>query len=111
VLRAVHALGAAPWTADDLFASSTVQATLAVVWTLLALVLTVWATRAASRPVWFVGVGVLALVVLKLFFVDLSQAEALVRIVAFLTVGVLGLVIGYAAPLPPRGEEKVEGGE
>ncbi|PAP80659.1 hypothetical protein B1759_04580 [Rubrivirga sp. SAORIC476] len=105
VLRAAHAAGASAWDAEALFASSTVQAALAVVWTLLAVVLTVWAVRRESRGLWFFGVGVLGLVVVKLFLVDLSQAEALVRIGAFLVVGVLGLLIGYQAPLPPKREE------
>ncbi|WP_420456750.1 DUF2339 domain-containing protein [Rubrivirga sp.] len=109
VLRAVHAAGAAPWTAEGLFDSSTAQAALAVTWTLLALVLTVWAVRVESRGLWFFGVGVLAVVGVKLFLVDLSQAEALVRIAAFITVGTIGLLIGYRAPLPPRRGE--EGGE
>lgn len=102
VLRAGHHLGAVAWDGDALFASSTVQAALAVVWTLLALVLAVVAVRRQSRPLWFFGAAVLGLVVAKLFLVDLSQARALVRIAAFLTVGTLGLLIGYRAPLPPR---------
>ncbi|MEM1118345.1 MAG: DUF2339 domain-containing protein, partial [Bacteroidota bacterium] len=105
VLRAVHHLGAVPWDGDALFASSTAQAAVAITWTLLALVLTVVAVRRQSRTLWFFGAGILALVVLKLFLVDLSQAEALVQIAAFLIVGVLGLLIGYRAPLPPRRED------
>ncbi len=102
VLRATHAAGAATWTVTGLYTSSTAQAALAVAWTVLALVLTVWAVRVESRGLWFFGVGVLALVGVKLFLVDLSQAQALVRIGAFITVGALGLLIGYRAPLPPR---------
>ena len=102
VLRAVHHLGGVRWDEDALFASSTVQAALAVVWTLLAFALAVLAVRRQSRPLWFFGAAVLALVVAKLFLVDLSQAEALVRIAAFLIVGTLMLIIGYRAPLPPR---------
>ena len=100
-LRAAHAAGAAPWAWGALFASSAAQAALAVAWTVLALALAIWAVRAGSRGLWFFGAAVLALVVGKLFFVDLAQAEALVRIGAFLVVGTLMLVIGYRAPLPP----------
>ncbi len=105
VLRAVHQWGDVPWTAEALFASSTAQAALAVVWTLLALALAVEARRTGRRPVWFVGAGVLALVVAKLFLVDLAQAQALVLIGAFIAVGGLGILIGYVAPLPPRRAE------
>ncbi len=112
VLRAVHQWGDVPWMPEALFASSTVQAALAVTWTFLALALAVDATRRQSRPLWFFGAGVLALVVAKLFLVDLAQAQALVLVGAFIAVGVLGLLIGYVAPLPPRraadGEEAAE---
>ena len=50
---------------------------------------------------WMVGAGLLAAVVLKLFFVDLSKVGTLARIVSFLGVGGLMLVIGYVAPMPP----------
>ncbi|MEM0963978.1 MAG: DUF2339 domain-containing protein, partial [Bacteroidota bacterium] len=101
VARGVWAIEGVPWTVDALYASSSFQAALAVAWTLLALGLAVVAVRRGSRGLWFFGAGVLALVVAKLFLVDLSQAEALVRIVAFLMVGTLVLLIGYRAPLPP----------
>ena len=107
VLRGAHAAGV-PWTAGALWASGAAQAGLAVAWTLLALVLAVVAVRRGSRPLWFFGAAVLALVVAKLFLVDLSQAEALVRIGAFLAVGAIMLLIGYRAPLPPAHGGAVE---
>ena len=101
VLRTVSAWGGLPWSADVLWTASVAQAALAVAWTLLALAVAVVAVRRQSRALWFFGAGVLGLVVAKLFLVDLSQAEALVRIGAFITVGTLVLLIGYRAPLPP----------
>jgi uncharacterized membrane protein len=47
------------------------------------------------------GAGLLAVVVGKLFLVDLGALSGLPRVVAFLGVGVLLLVIGYLSPLPP----------
>jgi uncharacterized membrane protein len=41
-------------------------------------------------------------VVAKLFFVELSNRGGLARIVSFIGVGVLLLVVGYFAPLPPK---------
>ena len=102
VARAAHALGAVPYTTDAMWASARFQAPLAVVWTLLALALTLWGARRHSRPLWFFGVSVLALVVAKLFVVDLAQARALEIVAAFVVVGVLVLVVGYRSPLPPR---------
>jgi uncharacterized membrane protein len=48
------------------------------------------------------GAGLLALVVAKLFLIELGNAGTLARVVSFLGVGALLLVIGYLAPLPPK---------
>ena len=105
VARAVHGLVGVPYTEAALFASPTFQAALAVTWTLGALGLSVVAQRRQSRSLWFYGAGVLALVVVKLFVVDLATTPALVRIGSFIAVGVLVLLIGYRSPLPPKRAE------
>jgi uncharacterized membrane protein len=45
----------------------------------------------------------------KLFLLDLANSGTVARIVSFLGVGVLLLVIGYTAPVPPGDTEKREG--
>jgi uncharacterized membrane protein len=52
--------------------------------------------------VWIVGGVLMLIVVAKLFLVDLSSIGTLARITSFLSVGVLLLITGYLAPLPPR---------
>jgi uncharacterized membrane protein len=47
--------------------------------------------------------------VAKLFFVELSNRGGLERIISFIGVGVLLLVVGYFAPLPPRQTARNEG--
>jgi uncharacterized membrane protein len=54
------------------------------------------------REVWLIGAALIALVVAKLIFVELSNSGGLARIVSFIGVGVLLLVVGYFAPLPPK---------
>lgn len=100
-LRAVHHWGGVRWNAQALFDSFLVQAGYSILWSLLALALMLWAQRRATRPVWMGGAALLGLVVLKLFVVDLSNRGGSERIVAFIAVGVLMLVVGYFAPLPP----------
>jgi len=51
---------------------------------------------------WFAGLSLLAVVIAKLFFVDLSTVGSIERIVSFIGVGLLMLVVGYYSPLPPR---------
>ncbi|WEF35613.1 DUF2339 domain-containing protein [Pseudoduganella chitinolytica] len=89
-----------PYEADLLFASRAVQAMLSLVWALSALVLMRFAVRRALRPAWLAGAAILALVVVKLFLVDLDGSGSMERIVSFLGVGLLMLAIGYLAPFP-----------
>ena len=56
-----------------------------------------------SRPEHFRGV---CTVVLKLFIIDLSDAGSIGRIISFLVVGLLMLVIGFFAPLPPKSTDE-----
>jgi uncharacterized membrane protein len=100
-LRAVHQLAGVPWQAGALFDSLVVQAVLSLLWTLTAMGLMVAGHRIVRRPPWLAGAGLLALVVVKLFFVDLAGQGTIERIVSFVGVGGLLLVIGYVAPVPP----------
>jgi uncharacterized membrane protein len=100
-LRVAHHFGGVAWNADALFDSFLVQTGYAILWSVLAVVLMVLAHRKAIRTLWMVGAGLLALTVAKLFLVDLSNAGGSERIVAFIVVGVLMLIVGYVAPLPP----------
>ncbi len=107
VARTVHFFTGIPYTPAALYSSVVFQAALAALWGVGALAITVWATRRGSRLVWFVGAVLLAMVVIKLFLVDLSGTGTIARIVSFLVVGVLMLIIGYFSPLPPKTKEDV----
>lgn len=101
VFRTVHHWLVVPWRFNPLLASKVVQAALTLTWTVTALPLMLLATRRAIRPLWMIGAALLAVVVGKLFLIDLAALSGLTRIVAFIGVGLLLLVIGYVAPLPP----------
>ena len=100
-LRGVHFLAGVPWNAHDMGKSLLVQAVLSLLWTGAAMGLMVLGHRRTMRLLWLVGAGLLGAVVLKLFLVDLSGQGTIERIVSFVGVGVLILVIGYLAPVPP----------
>jgi uncharacterized membrane protein len=105
VAHTIHHGYAVPYRVDALHRSMLFQATLSVVWSVTALIITVTATRIARRTLWVVGASLLALVVVKLFFVDLASSGTIARIVSFIAVGVLMLLIGYFSPMPPKREE------
>jgi uncharacterized membrane protein len=102
IARGVHHWGGVAYTFESLWPSAVLQTALAVFWTVAALGLMAVAARRGLRPVWFAGAALLALVLAKLFLVDLAGAGTVARIISFLVVGGLMLVIGYFSPLPPR---------
>ena len=115
LVRTLHAfIGTPLWTGGlydvigGAWNSERVQTGLTILWTLIALVATIIASRYGQRTLWFMGIGLLGVVVLKLVIVDLSQTEAIWRVISFLGAGSLILVIGYLAPLPPAREDLVD---
>ena len=96
---AAHYLDIA-YDAGTLFASLFVQAMLSLVWSVTAMVIMRGATQRRARGWWMVGAGFLALVVVKLFLVDLAGTGSVARIVSFVGVGLLMVLIGYLAPYP-----------
>ena len=114
-LRVVHHYAGIPWDGSRLFASFLVQAGYSILWTLIALGLMVGSHRRGLRAAWMLGAGLLGLTVLKLFVIDLSNRGGSERIFVFIAVGVLMLVVGYFAPLPPvgrrAGDEALDGAQ
>ncbi len=107
-LRVAHHYGHVPWDGSRLFESFLVQAGYSILWTLIALGLMVGSHRRALRGAWMLGAGLLGLTVIKLFIIDLSNRGGSERIVVFIAVGVLMLVVGYFAPMPPAARRAVE---
>ena len=107
LVRTLHAYANTPLWDAGAWDSELVQTGLTIVWTLTALVATIVASRYEKRFWWFMGIGLLGVVVLKLVLVDLSQTGAIWRVVSFITAGSLILLIGYLAPLPPAHKEEL----
>jgi uncharacterized membrane protein len=108
VARSVHHFTGVPYDPDSLAASTTFQSALSIVWGLAGLGAMVVGARSAKRIVWLVGAALMVVVVAKLFLVDLGNTGTLARVVSFLGVGVLLLVVGYFAPVPPRTDAEAE---
>lgn len=102
LLRTLHHWAGVRFDLDAMMRSTLVQSSLSLFWASLALALMLFATRRHLRALWLVGGGLLGVVVVKLFLVDLSSVGAVERIVSFIGVGVLLLVVGYFSPVPPR---------
>jgi uncharacterized membrane protein len=102
LIRSLHHNWGAPITAYGITHSTFVQSALSIFWGLLGFVAMTVAAKQSWRYVWMVGVGLMGVVVAKLFFVDLSSIGTVARIASFLTVGLLLVITGYFAPLPPK---------
>jgi uncharacterized membrane protein len=102
VVRGVHHFGAVPWYQAALSDSVLVQSALSIYWAILGFGGMIWGARHMNRWMWLAGTALMALVVAKLFLVDLGNTGTVARIVSFLGVGVLLLVVGYLAPAPPK---------
>jgi uncharacterized membrane protein len=106
LLRTMHQWFEIPFGFDPFMQSTLVQSSLSIFWTLLALTAMLVATRKRFRTAWLVGAALMAVVIAKLFLVDLSRTGSVERIVSFVGVGLLMLIVGYFSPLPPAKESK-----
>jgi uncharacterized membrane protein len=102
VLRACHLWGGVAWDSSALQDSMLVQTSLSIVWGTIAIGLMLFAHRIGTRWIWIAGAALVAAVVGKLFLVELAAHGSVERIVSFIAVGLLLLLVGYFAPLPPR---------
>ncbi len=85
------------------------QGVIAILWGILGLAGILRGQKLRDRLLWRMGAGLLAVDMIKLLLFDLNRAATLTRILAFLVLGGLFLLIGWAAPLPPKkDEEKAE---
>ena len=104
LIRTLHHIWGAPITAYGIAHSTFVQSALSIFWGVLGFAAMMAAAKQRWRYVWIVGAGLMIVVVAKLFLVDLSSIGTVARIASFLSVGLLLLITGYFAPLPPKRE-------
>jgi uncharacterized membrane protein len=101
LVRSLHYFAHIPFAWNAIFASRIAQTAFSIFWTIIAVGLTFSSSRLKLRTLWFIGLGLIGLVTLKLFFIDLLITSMFLRTLSFCAVGFLLLLIGYFAPLPP----------
>ena len=99
--RSIHMYGNVHYDINSLWHDMFFQTGLSILWSIIAISAMFLSKRYASRTIWLAGFGLLVLVVLKLFFVELASSGTIERIISFIIVGSLLLFIGYFVPLPP----------
>jgi len=111
VARAVHHWLAVPFDFDAMIDSTVLHASLSIVWGIAGLSGMVAGVRLVRRAVWIGGASLMGVVVVKLFLFDLANTGTVARVVSFLGVGVLLIVVGYFAPVPPSTSGQAEATE
>ena len=102
LVRGFASVWGTPTWEQGAWSVSMVQTGLTILWTVIAMVLMFLANKKSIRLVWFAGIALLTMVVAKLVLIDMSNTSAVLRVVSFIGAGLLMLVIGYLAPLPPK---------
>ena len=102
VLRSCHHWAGVAWDFPALFGSQLTQAALSITWSTMGVTAMLLGNRQGSRSIWLAGAALLAVVVVKLFVVELADHGSLYRIVSFIAVGILLLIVGYFAPVPAK---------
>ncbi len=108
LLRCLHHHLAIPYQLDELLDDARVQTVLSIFWTIAATATMLLASKKLRRSWWLAGLSLMAVVVAKLFLVDLADNGSLTRIISFLSVGGIMLLIGYFSPIPPKASEPPE---
>ena len=99
--RTVHHWAGVPFELRSLVYSTELQVALSILWAATALAAMVVGVRAADRRIWIAGASWMGVVVIKLFLIDLASLAALPKAGSFIGVGIVLLVVGYLAPVPP----------
>ena len=101
LLKTIHLVVGVDYQLAALFDSAIVQTSVSITWTLIGLVVMMLASNKSLRWLWIVGASLTAIVVAKLFLLDLVGQGTIERIISFIVVGALLLVVGYFSPVPP----------
>ena len=105
IFKILHVFAGVPYHYQDWLDSALVQTTLSISWTVVGLVIMVFASKRLQRALWITGASLTAVVVAKLFLMDLAERGTVERILSFMVVGILLLVVGYFSPVPPNRDD------
>ncbi|HEX6928066.1 MAG TPA: DUF2339 domain-containing protein, partial [Gammaproteobacteria bacterium] len=108
IARGTHHLAGVRFASEALWRSGVFQASLSIIWSMLGIAGMVFGARRMQRLPWLAGAGLMGVVVVKLFLVDLGNTGSVTRIVSFIGVGLLLLVVGYLAPAPTRTGDRLQ---
>jgi uncharacterized membrane protein len=98
----MHHYMAIPFDLSSMVVDTRVQTALSILWTIIGMLAMLFAARRMQRPMWIAGAILIAVVLVKMIFVDLGASGTVERIVSFLVVGGLLVAMGYFSPIPEK---------
>lgn len=108
LLRTLHHWAGTPFQWTSILNTPLVQMSFTFMWASCAFILMLIAHRRGVRQLWLVGAALMGLVVAKIFLFDMAQTGSVERIASFIGAGLMLLVMGYFAPLPPANKSPLE---
>ena len=102
LMRSMHHFADIPFNLAMMLKNTQIQTALSILWTVIGMLGMLFASRRSLRPVWIAGAVLIAVVIIKMFFIDLDASGTVERIVSFLVVGGLLVAMGYFSPIPHK---------
>ncbi len=102
LIRSMHHYMTIPFDLSSMAVDTRVQTALSILWTIIGMLAMLFAARRMQRPMWIAGAILIAVVLVKMIFVDLGASGTVERIVSFLVVGGLLVAMGYFSPIPEK---------
>jgi uncharacterized membrane protein len=102
LIRSMHHYMTIPFDLSSMAVDTRVQTALSILWTMIGMLAMLFASRRLQRPLWIAGAVLIAVVLVKMIFVDLGASGTVERIVSFLVVGSLLVAMGYFSPIPEK---------
>ncbi|MEM7562607.1 MAG: DUF2339 domain-containing protein [Pseudomonadota bacterium] len=108
LMRSLHHYLQIPFDLSSMSVDTRVQTAISILWTFIGMGAMLFASRRHYRMMWIVGAALVAVVLVKMFFVDLRANGTVERIVSFLVVGSLLVATGYFSPIPQKNDDQQE---
>ena len=102
LIRSMHHYMEIPFDLSSMAVDTRLQTALSILWTIIGMLAMLFASRRILRPMWIAGAVLIAVVLVKMFFVDLGAGGTVERIVSFMVVGSLLVAMGYFSPIPQK---------
>ena len=104
LIRSLHHYLDIPFDLSFMLQNTRVQTAISILWTVIGMATMLITSRRSIRTAWIAGAVLIAIVLIKMLFVDLGASGTVERIVSFLVVGGLLVAMGYFSPIPKKSE-------